>query len=116
MAQCQQVPMEGQYDAPTKQLNEQQLCRVAEAIGRNYELLAIELGITEVELDRIMGDYSTTIQKVLGMLRLWQRKLGERATMDVLYNAISRKKGVVTVNNAILEEVISDMSRVVSLR
>lgn len=115
MAQCQQVHMKGQYDAPAKQLKENQLSRVAEAIGRNYELLAIELGITEVELDGIKEDFSTTLQKVLGMLRLWQRKLGERATMDVLCNAISRKRSVVTINDAILEEVISDMSPVVSL-
>ena len=92
------------------------MSRVAQAIGGNVEVLATELDLTAVEVDRAKLDNPSHILKVWDMLKLWRTKHEEEATMDVLCEAINRRKDVVTIDENILQDVLSGMTNKVSIR
>ncbi|XP_060599343.1 uncharacterized protein LOC132752943 [Ruditapes philippinarum] len=59
-------------------------------IGRGWEHLAYELGLSKVEVEHIDDDFQRKSTKILEVLTKWRQEQLDRATLDVLVSAIRK--------------------------
>lgn len=69
-------------------LTDKELSKVAQAIGNNWQLLGIELGLTQVQIDHVCADNETILRRIYTMLKKWQIQRSDEATMDALVHAM----------------------------
>ncbi|XP_045203497.2 uncharacterized protein LOC123556657 isoform X2 [Mercenaria mercenaria] len=80
---------------PDKILTEKQLSQLAGlAIGKNWQLLGIELGVTQVEIDHIEEENSSIALRVYKMLHKWKARSASKATLNVLAQKMKYCKAV----------------------
>ncbi|XP_053381496.1 uncharacterized protein LOC123557609 isoform X2 [Mercenaria mercenaria] len=79
---------------PDCQLNEKQLSKISQTVGNNWELLGSELGLSDVQLQRIAMDYQTSDMKIYKMLLKWRETKEEGATLNTLLHAMKAVKKV----------------------
>ncbi|XP_045188412.2 uncharacterized protein LOC123546277 [Mercenaria mercenaria] len=79
---------------PDCQLNEKQLGKFAQLVGNNWELLGIELGLSQVEIQQISMDFQSCQMKIFKVLIEWKDKEKERATVNALVRAMKTAKKV----------------------
>lgn len=66
-------------------LSDRLLCRLAGLIGKHWESLGLELGLSIVEIDHIRADHESTLMAVFAMLQKWMKsKQGEARASDLL--------------------------------
>ncbi|CAH1249626.1 SLIT2 [Branchiostoma lanceolatum] len=69
----------------TDQVTEEQLNKLAGKLGKEWESLAIHLGMTKAEVDRIIADNNrNTRVQIFNMLVFWKNEMGEQATVGTL--------------------------------
>lgn len=76
-------------------LNDKMLGKLSQCIGSNWQLLGLELGLSQVQVDHIIEDnpYSTSM-KIFSMLKQWRLKMSSDATMEKLVIAMKLCPGV----------------------
>ncbi|XP_053400312.1 probable serine/threonine-protein kinase pats1 [Mercenaria mercenaria] len=72
---------------PCNKLSDKDIGKVSQALGKNWEFLALTLGVTQVQIDNLKQDNHSTVMTIYEMLRLWHRQTGERATLHSLVEA-----------------------------
>ena len=72
----------------TSSLTDKDINRMAQNIGREYESLAIELGLSQAELDHINIDSRTTVDRIRRVLVRWRDKMRDEADLDALTEAM----------------------------
>ena len=79
------------------QLNQKQLSKISRAIGNNWRLLGIGLGLNQAQLDRIDMDNERSIMRIYNMLSLWLDENNENATLNTLIQAMESRQEDVTI-------------------
>ncbi|XP_052123795.1 ankyrin-2 isoform X21 [Frankliniella occidentalis] len=71
---------------------ELRLSDISNTLGSDWESLAVELGLSRSDVDRIKSDHpaSAAPQHAMAMLRLWLQKLGNKASGTELQQALQR--------------------------
>lgn len=69
-------------------LTDKDINRISYHIGKEYQSLAFELGLSKEELDRINLDFSTAIDRIRSVLLRWKRKEEKGATVECLKSAM----------------------------
>ncbi|XP_053396160.1 uncharacterized protein LOC123550850 isoform X2 [Mercenaria mercenaria] len=80
-----------------KELSEKELSKVAQAVGRNWQLLGIELGLTQVQVDQVSANNDTMVRKIYDMLKTWKSQNRGHSTMSMLVQALKNIESL-TVN------------------
>ncbi|XP_053385683.1 uncharacterized protein LOC123537873 [Mercenaria mercenaria] len=62
--------------------------RMAHHIGKEYQSLGLELGLSQAEIDHINLDSKTTVDRIREMLMKWKEKEEGEATLEMLTNAM----------------------------
>lgn len=78
----------------TKTLSEKDLGKVAQAIGQNWQMLALELGLTNVQIDQVTANNDNMVMKIFGMLKTWKGQCPSTANMNTLMQAIKETKSL----------------------
>lgn len=95
VAKCEWFQEDGVTEnVPEKTVDDKQLSKIAQAIGRNWEILGFELGLTRVQIYHIHSDNHSSVMKIFAMLQMWQDQLKENATISALVKALKRCKTV----------------------
>jgi hypothetical protein len=72
-----------------KLLSERDLSKFNKVIGKDMELIAACLGLSQVEIDRIMMENQRSMSTAVHKIFLtWKRKLGQAATLENLENSL----------------------------
>ncbi|XP_053391871.1 uncharacterized protein LOC128554618 [Mercenaria mercenaria] len=80
---------------PNMQLTEKILSKLAQlAIGKNWQLLGPELQINRAEIDHIEEQNKTIEMQIYKMLLKWKDRSADKATLDMLVEAIKKCPGV----------------------
>ncbi|XP_053376495.1 uncharacterized protein LOC123535278 [Mercenaria mercenaria] len=67
------------------ELNDKVLSKISRCIGNNWQMLGLELGLTQVDIEQISEDNPhKTAMKIYYMLKCWCRQNAELADMNVL--------------------------------
>jgi hypothetical protein len=61
---------------------------MAHKIGKEYNALGIELGLSQAEMDHIHMEQRTVVDKITAMLIKWRDTNGRHATMEELRRAM----------------------------
>lgn len=69
-------------------LTDKEINRISYHIGKEYQSLAFELGLSKEELDHINLDFSTALDRIRSVLLRWKRKEERGATLDCLKSAM----------------------------
>ncbi|XP_045175217.2 uncharacterized protein LOC123536268 [Mercenaria mercenaria] len=77
-----------EIDALDRLLTDKEINRIAHKIGKDYQSLGRELGLTQTEIDHLEMDYGTSLNRINGMLIKWRSKAGENATIQNLKQAM----------------------------
>ncbi|XP_045195191.2 uncharacterized protein LOC123550849 [Mercenaria mercenaria] len=80
-----------------KELSEKELSKVAQAVGKNWQLLGIELGLTQVQVDQVSANNDTMVRKIYDMLKTWKSQNRGHSTMSMLVQALKNIESL-TVN------------------
>ncbi|XP_060604985.1 uncharacterized protein LOC132757656 [Ruditapes philippinarum] len=75
-------------DPSEEMLTDKDIHRIAQNIGKEYETLALELGLSQAEMDHISLDSNTAIDRIRRMLLRWRDKMKGEATLDTLTEAM----------------------------
>ncbi|XP_052796258.1 uncharacterized protein LOC128228797 [Mya arenaria] len=87
-------------------LTEIEVARIARCIGRDWEMLASELGCGQIDIEAITKDNPNNMRmQIRAMLQEWKNRKRRAATKDALKRAICNCKSLV-VNWDDLEEII----------
>lgn len=78
----------------TNTLSEKDLGKIAQAIGQNWQLLALELGLTNVQIDQVTANNDNMVMKIFGMLKTWKSQCPSAANMNTLMQAIKDTKSL----------------------
>ncbi|XP_053402194.1 uncharacterized protein LOC123548536 [Mercenaria mercenaria] len=62
--------------------------RIAQKIGKDYQSLGRELGLTQPEIERLEMDHGTSLNRIHGMLHQWRSKALDEATFRQLKQAM----------------------------
>ncbi|XP_053392115.1 uncharacterized protein LOC128554831, partial [Mercenaria mercenaria] len=73
-----------------KKLSQKHLSRLASAIGKGWQCLGTELGITQVEIDHIELENEGVANRIFQMLLKWKYRPENNATLDVLVKSIKK--------------------------
>ncbi|XP_060604987.1 uncharacterized protein LOC132757658 [Ruditapes philippinarum] len=76
-------------DHQLDELTEKELNRMALHIGKEYQSLGIELGLSNAEIEHICLDYKATVDRIRGILLKWKDQNVGNATLEVLVNAMN---------------------------
>ncbi|XP_053390654.1 uncharacterized protein LOC128553500, partial [Mercenaria mercenaria] len=80
---------------PNMQLTEKTLSKLAQfAIGENWHLLGPELYINRAEIDHIVEQHKSIEMQIYKMLLKWKDRSTDKATLDMLVEAIKKCPGV----------------------
>ncbi|XP_053389149.1 uncharacterized protein LOC128552155 [Mercenaria mercenaria] len=71
-----------------------ELDKIAQAIGRNWELLGPHLGLATTVIDRIKMDYPTSSTRIYRMLFIWRQDKGQKGTKQKLFTAFGKQPSV----------------------
>lgn len=86
------------------------LSKISSAVGSNWELLGIELGLSRVEIQHITEDNpNSVIMRIYKVLTRWNDRETVNATMDVLVQAMHNCPGVL-VDWDIVRNVMEELS------
>ncbi|XP_053384811.1 uncharacterized protein LOC128550230 [Mercenaria mercenaria] len=80
-----------------KKVSDEDIAKIANAIGKNWELLAPALGLIDTEVDHLKMNYDTVELCIYQMLMTWKKRSGEAATLQNLLSKIQSMPSV-TVN------------------
>ncbi|XP_055999916.1 uncharacterized protein LOC125654284 [Ostrea edulis] len=72
------------------EVTEKQLVAVSGCIGKQYQLLGINLGLTSVEIEHVQMNthkYSSVQCTIFNMLVRWKKKIGQKATLSKFIKA-----------------------------
>lgn len=75
-------------------LTEKDLSRISQAVGKGWQHLGAELGISQAEIEQICEDNRKTSMKIFNMLRQWSIKDSVNATVNTLHNAMKNCRKV----------------------
>lgn len=76
-----------------------QVFKFAECIGKNWEMLGAHLGLSEVKMDHIKKDNShSEVLKIHAMLSQWKNQKGMEATIDNLLDQMNIVQATVNIN------------------
>ncbi|XP_053399648.1 uncharacterized protein LOC123544548 [Mercenaria mercenaria] len=95
---------------PDTQLTEKQISRIAQAIGENWKLLGIELGVPSVKMDHIAEECQGSSTAIYKMLKIWSDKEAEMATLQKLINVLKKCKKV-NIDWDAIKNIIDDTTR-----
>lgn len=89
---CEDISPE--TDSENSDLTEKELSRIAQAIGNNWELLGLELGLSSVDIEHIKSQHrdSGTPVVIFYMLREWRKRKPEKCKRRDLMRAIKSCK------------------------
>ncbi|XP_053375133.1 uncharacterized protein LOC123533563 isoform X2 [Mercenaria mercenaria] len=97
---------------PKYELSDKHLSKMSRAIGDNWKLLGLELGLTEVDIQHIVDDNPQfVIMRIYKMLKEWSQKeleKGSTATIDVLLEAMKSCREV-SIDWDIIRNVIDEL-------
>lgn len=72
-------------------LNDLMLGKLSRCVGSNWQLLGLELGLTQVDIDHLTEDHPySTAMKIFNMLRMWTSKMDGSATVEKLIQAMKQ--------------------------
>ncbi|XP_053400307.1 uncharacterized protein LOC123557942 isoform X2 [Mercenaria mercenaria] len=95
-------------DIPNRIPSEKQLSKFSRSVGENWEILGIELGLSKVAIDLLNEDNQTAVMKRFEMLMEWRKQQADRATIDVLVEAV-KKTPQVRIDWDIIRNIIDEM-------
>lgn len=72
--------------------SDRELLQIAEIVGKNWELLGISLGLTNLEIERIKVEETAVRAPINSMLQRWKRKYGVNATKGELQDKLEQMK------------------------
>ncbi|XP_045170816.1 uncharacterized protein LOC123533243 [Mercenaria mercenaria] len=76
---------------PYNRLTDKLLSSLSQCIGENWQLLGLELGLTQVQLDHIFEDHPrSAVMRIYAMLQRWCQKDVDKATLTVLVGTLQR--------------------------
>ncbi|XP_053375664.1 uncharacterized protein LOC128547327 [Mercenaria mercenaria] len=76
---------------PDNQLTDKLLSSLSQCIGENWQLLGLELGLTQVQIDHILEDHPrSAVMRIYIMLQNWFLEDTDKATLQVLIETIER--------------------------
>lgn len=75
---------------PVRMLTDRECSQLSRAIGYVWKTLALDLGLSNVQLQHIDMDNPRTMDKVYEMLLAWKDRAGDTATFDVLVKELCR--------------------------
>ncbi|XP_053375688.1 uncharacterized protein LOC123533991 isoform X2 [Mercenaria mercenaria] len=76
---------------PDYQLTDKLLSSLSPCIGKNWQLLGLELGLTQVQIDHIIEDHPhSTVMRIYFMLRNWWNEDESNAALKVLVETLQR--------------------------
>ncbi|XP_045171623.1 uncharacterized protein LOC123533811 [Mercenaria mercenaria] len=76
---------------PDIQLTDKLLSRLSQCIGENWQLLGLELGLTQVQIDHIIEDHPrSAVMRIYAMLQRWCQEDVDKATLSVLVQTLQR--------------------------
>ncbi|XP_060571488.1 uncharacterized protein LOC132729688 [Ruditapes philippinarum] len=87
-----------------KGLTDKKLSNVAKAIGNNWQLLGVELKLTQTQIDQATYDGNTMVMKVFNMLMTWKRE-NVCHDMNVLGEALNNVKDRVTIDWDVIRNI-----------
>ena len=93
----------------SKKVTQRELSKLPNAIGCNWELLGISLGVAKTEIDKIKMEspYSTAVQ-MYHAFNIWFVREGENATWDVLLREMADHYRV-TIDWDIVRNILEDI-------
>ncbi|XP_045168106.2 uncharacterized protein LOC123531324 [Mercenaria mercenaria] len=83
-----------------RRLTEQDLNKIAQAIGDNWQLLGISLGLTSNELQHVKYDTQNEglATSIFYMLNKWKQKYPEKDNVQILKNVMEESSEAVSIN------------------
>ncbi|XP_053376492.1 uncharacterized protein LOC123535387 [Mercenaria mercenaria] len=76
---------------PDYQLTDKLLSCLSPCIGQNWQLLGLELGLTQVQIDQIIEDHPhSAVMRIYFMLRNWCKEDEGKAVLTVLVETLQR--------------------------
>ncbi|XP_053375689.1 uncharacterized protein LOC123535374 isoform X2 [Mercenaria mercenaria] len=76
---------------PDSQLTGKLLSSLSQCIGENWQLLGLELGLTQVKIDHIFEDHPrSAVMRIYAMLQKWCQEDVDKATLPVLIETLQR--------------------------
>ena len=77
-----------------KRITERELSKLTSALGQNWEMLCISLGISQTQLDRINDSKESVAVRMFRTLKEWAKREGDKATGDVLLEELKQNPSV----------------------
>lgn len=84
-AWIEQIPVEKRR----RRLEEKDLSKIAQVLGSDWEVVASELGLKTVDIDRCKMDNHTTTMRVYAALYKWRNSVASGATLEALVQVLS---------------------------
>ncbi|XP_053375692.1 uncharacterized protein LOC123533690 isoform X2 [Mercenaria mercenaria] len=76
---------------PDSQLTDKLLGNISQCIGNNWQLLGLELGLSQVQIEHIVEDHPhSAVMRIYTMLQTWCREDEDQATLRALVETIQR--------------------------
>jgi predicted DNA-binding protein YlxM (UPF0122 family) len=80
--------LDAEEDTPAEMLTDKQIGRIARYIGMEYQVLALELGVSKAEIDHIIMITNDAVDRITRTLLRWRDKNKTEATLDTLEKAM----------------------------
>ena len=90
-----------------KRITEKELSKVTNALGRNWEILCLSLGVQQTQMDRINESREPVAVRMFRALNEWRKQNEDKATWDTLKTELRRNPSVtydLDVLKTIMEE------------
>ena len=74
----------------TKRITERELSRLSSCLGNDWEMICLDLGVPQVEIDRCkMGSPHSVPLQIYSALNSWRNRQYKDATIDALLNILA---------------------------
>ncbi|XP_053375129.1 probable serine/threonine-protein kinase pats1 isoform X2 [Mercenaria mercenaria] len=98
-------------DIPNKDITDKEFSRFAQAIGKNWQFLGLELGLTSVQIDHVIEDNPHSVaMQIYKMLIQWRLQVQDEAKMDIFVKILQTCSNV-NVEWDEIRNIVDDVKR-----